>query len=267
MPGGGDGRGLVVHQQVDHAVAVLHVTRPDLLRPEDAQAAAFHHGRPAHADVAVPGCDDHVAASQQRRVAGEAAARHDADHRRHAIHARIAGECGDVQAGDDRHVGVAGPAAPAFGEQHDRQPVFEGDAEHAVGLLVVAHALRAGQHGGVVGHHDGARSLRSEQLAVDAADASDHAVRRRVAHQVFRAAAAALRGHGQRAVFDERAGVAKVGDVLARGALSQLAAPRHRVRARRVEHERVAIDRALQVGAMRCAAGCFGGGRSPSLRR
>ena len=67
--------------------------------------------------------DDHVAAAEQRGVAGEAAARDDADQRRRA---RASGERANVvrsQPGDDRHVGVAGPAAAAFGEQHQRQPV------------------------------------------------------------------------------------------------------------------------------------------------
>ena len=63
------------------------------------------------------------------------------------------------------HVDIARPAAAAFGEQHHRQALRQGDAEQAVGLLVVAHALRAGEHGGVVGHDDGARSLGAELLA------------------------------------------------------------------------------------------------------
>jgi hypothetical protein len=63
-----------------------------------------------------------------------------------------------VQAGDDGGVGVARPPAAAFGKQHHGQ-LLQRDAQHAVGLGVVAHALRAGQHGGVVGHHHGARGL------------------------------------------------------------------------------------------------------------
>ncbi len=65
-----------------------------------------------------------------------------------------------VQAGDDRHVDVARPAAAALGEQHHRQPLARRDGEQAIGLLVVAHALRAGEHGRVVGHDDGARARR-----------------------------------------------------------------------------------------------------------
>ena len=57
-----------------------------------------------------------------------------------------------VEAGDDRHVDVAGPPAAALGEQHDRQPAALGELEQAVLLEVVAHALGAGQHGVVVGH-------------------------------------------------------------------------------------------------------------------
>ena len=72
-----------------------------------------------------------------------------------------------MQPGDDRHVDIARPAAAAFGEQHHRQLLRQRDAEQAVGLLVVAHALRAGEHGGVVGHHDARAPLGAEQRAVD----------------------------------------------------------------------------------------------------
>ena len=70
------------------------------------------------------------------------------------LEAREAREGRDVQAGDDRHVDVARPAAAALGEEHHRQALLARELEQAVGLLVVAHALRAGEHGGVVGHDD-----------------------------------------------------------------------------------------------------------------
>ena len=70
------------------------------------------------------GRDDDVAAAEQGGVAGEAAAGDDADQRHPAAQAREAGEGRDVQAGDDRHVDVARPAAAAFGEQHHRQPLL-----------------------------------------------------------------------------------------------------------------------------------------------
>jgi len=70
---------------------------------------------------AVLGGDDHVAATQQRRVAGKAAPRHDAEHRHLAIQAREAGKSAHMQPGHDRHIDVTGATAAAFGEEHDRQ--------------------------------------------------------------------------------------------------------------------------------------------------
>jgi len=110
-----------------------------------------------------------------------------------------------------------GPAAAAFGKQHDRQLLLQRDAQHAVGLGMVAHALGAGEHGRVVSHHDAARGRRAELRSVDAGDAGDHAVGRRVGDQVALAAARALRSERERAVFDEAALVAQRGQVLACG--------------------------------------------------
>lgn len=45
--------------------------------------------RPAHADIAVAGGDDHVAASEQRGIAGKAAASDDAHHRYRAAQAQL----------------------------------------------------------------------------------------------------------------------------------------------------------------------------------
>ena len=63
-------------------------------------------------------------------------------------------------------------------------------------------------------------------------------------------AAAALGGHGQRAVFDEGAGVAQVGDVLARGAQAQGVALGHGFGAAGVVGEGLALPQALQVGTL-----------------
>ena len=113
----------------------------------------------------------------------------------------------------------------------------QGHAQQAVGLLVVAHALRARQHGGVVGQDHGPRAFGSEHGAIDRSDAGHHAVGRCLGDQVGFAAPAALGRHGQRAVFDEAAGVAQVGDVLARGAHAQGTAPCHRFGAGNVMRE------------------------------
>ncbi len=47
----GHGFGFVFDGDIDHAVGDLDVHRADVFRGEDAEAAAFDHGRAAHADV------------------------------------------------------------------------------------------------------------------------------------------------------------------------------------------------------------------------
>ena len=87
-----DGFALVGDRDVDDAVGHLHRHRADLVGRVDAEPAAFDHRRAAHADVRVRRRDDHVAAAEQRRVAGEAASRIDADARHQCRRAwRIAG--------------------------------------------------------------------------------------------------------------------------------------------------------------------------------
>ena len=94
-----------------------------------------------------------------------------------------------VEAGHAGAVGVAGPAAAALGEEHDGQALALGQLEQPVLLAVVLQALRAGEHGVVVGHHDrpGWPSTR--------ADAADQAVGRRALDQLLerRGAGAARR--------------------------------------------------------------------------
>jgi len=152
-----------------------------------------------------------------------------------------------VQPGHDGHVGVTGTPAAAFGEQNHRQLLIQRDAQQAVGLGMVAHALRAGQHGRVVGHDHRATGFGAMDQAIDAADAGHHAVSRRVAHQVVLAAPAALGGDGQRAVFQKAALVAQVGDVLPRGALALRVAARHGLGTGGVLREGEALLQALQV--------------------
>src|SRR6185295_6151402 len=57
------------------------------------------------------------------------------------------------------------------------------------------------------------------EIAVDAADARDHAVARSFLDQLLQAASRALCGQRQRTVFEERPGIAQVLDVLSRRAL------------------------------------------------
>src|SRR5207302_397309 len=111
-------------------VGHLHRHRPDLLRAEDAEAAALDHGGSAHADVRVGGGDDHVAAAQDGGVAREAAAGVDSHHGHQAA------EPSEPVPGEDAHAAAAthplrgaaracgGPAAAArtataaLGEDH-----------------------------------------------------------------------------------------------------------------------------------------------------
>ena len=214
-----DRLGVVGGAQVDDAVGVLDVDRPDLAGVEHAEAAALDHRGAAHADARVLGRDHDVAAAEQRGVAGEAVAGGDADERHEAAELGEQRERAAVEAGDDRHVDVAGPPAAALGEQHDRQPAALGDLEQPVLLGVVAHALRAGEDRVVVGH-------RHARLAVDLADAADEAVGGRARDQLLARAPALLRGEQQRPVLDEAALVDEVGEVLARGAPAALVAAR-----------------------------------------
>ena len=154
-----------------------------------------------------------------------------------------------MQAGNHGGVGVAGPPAAAFGKQHHGQLLRLRDAQHAVGLGVVAHALRAGQHGGVVAHHHGARFFCPEDRAVDAADARHHAVGGRVGNQILHRPPARLRGNGKLAVFDEAALVAQVGNVLARAAAALRMTLGHGLRPGGVQRVGAALGHALQVGA------------------
>ncbi len=176
-----DGVGLVVDQHVDHAVGDLDVRRADLLGREDAEAAALDHGRTAHADVGVGGGDDHVAAAEQRGVAGEAAAETMPTSGTRPLSPPKSAKASVSRPVDHRRVGVAGAPAAAFGEEHHGQPQpFD-------------RARRAGPScGGSSGPgcrpapcsrttaRRSALLLVAEVVPVDAADPGDEAVGRRV---------------------------------------------------------------------------------------
>ncbi len=116
------------------------------------------------------------------------------------------------------------------------------DAQQPVGLLVVAQTLRAGEHGGVVGEHGATDAL-------DAGEAGEHAIGRRLADQLLDRAAPGLRRVGEGAVLDEAACVAQVGDVLARRAQAARVAARHRLGARGVAQQGFALAQFVQFGA------------------
>ena len=76
---------------------------------------------------------------------------------------------------------------------------------------MVAHALRAGEHGVVIRQHGGLD-------ATDSRHPRDQPVGRGVGDQIILRAPAALRGHRQRAILHEASRIHQVGDVLAGGA-------------------------------------------------
>ena len=177
---------------------------------------------------------------------------HDADHRHQAGERGELAEGVVVQAGDDGHVNVTRTPAAALGEQHHRQLELVRQRQHAVLLVVVAPALGAGEYGVVVGHDHAARLLGAKLAGIDRAYTSHHAVGRRVGDQVIRLAPTGLRGHGQRAVFDEAAvglQVAQRSDVFACRAPALSMALGHRRRAVHVQREGLTLQHAAQVGA------------------
>src|ERR1019366_8606892 len=186
------------------------------LGSEDTETTAFDHGRAAHTDARALSCDDHVAATEQRRVAGETKARHDADGRDKSRQPTEGGEGHDVKAGDGGAVGVTRPAATSLCEEHGRQAEPLDQLEQAVLLAVVHLTLGAGENRVVVreNRHGGALS---EEVAVDPADAGDEAVGRRAPQQPVELPPASLSGGGGPAVLVERTRVKKVLDVLACG--------------------------------------------------
>ena len=258
--GHGHALGLVAHADVDDAAGQLHVDGADLVGREHAEAAAFDHGRAAHADVRVLGGDDHVAGAEEGGVAGEAVAGVDADRGHHAVqpgHRRERGR--DQRAAQPpgcrrpRWPPVRLPPVPARPpppsvKKTTGQAPGPGDLQHAVGLRVVDRALGAGQHRVVVGQHRRACRRRAELGAVDAADAAHHAVGGELADDLLDRQPGARR-QDEAAVLDERALVAQVGDVLARGALVGLAAPRHGVGPGVVEEDGVTLVHLGEVGA------------------
>jgi len=100
-------------------------------------------GGSGHADVAVFGCDDHVAAGQNRGVAGKAVTGVDADHGHQAAELAPVGKREAIEASKPHAIGIARATAAAFGEEHHRQLLAFGQLKHAVFLAVVLPALGA----------------------------------------------------------------------------------------------------------------------------
>ena len=195
--------GLVGDRDVDDAVRRLHRRsgRPRRAGRRRARRPRSSPGRPCRS-IEFSRRDDHVAAAEQRGVAGEAAARRRC--RRAAPGPRAARssakarhvEAGDAERSRCRRAGRRRPrrrTRPAAASSL-------GQLEHAVLLAVVLSALRAGEHGVVVGEHHAARALaRRSRSPLTRADAGDQAVGRACAairSSQRRGAGAARRSRG-----------------------------------------------------------------------
>ena len=181
--------------------------------------------------------DDHVAAAEQRGVAREAAAGGDADQRHQPREPRRSSwNARQSRPATPDAVGVAGAAAAALGEEHDRQAPALGELEQAVLLAVVLLALRAGEHGVVVRHQHAARGASrrtappfTRPMPATRPSAGVRAIR---SSSVRRRRCAAITSGPYSTKVP---GSHEIVDVLARGALAGLAPARDRVGARRVE--------------------------------
>ena len=130
---------LVLHQDIDDAVRHLDRHRPDFLGRVDAEAAALDHRRPAHAERRAFGRDDDVASRRPARCC-----RRSVRPLTTAIIGTSPLSCEKVvkvvRVDRDARADVvlAGPAAAALAEQHQRQPEAVRQLEDPVLLVVVA---------------------------------------------------------------------------------------------------------------------------------
>ena len=154
-----------------------------------------------------------------------------------------------VQSGHADVVGITRTTTTALGKQHQRQLPAVRQLQHAVGLLVVHHALGTGKDRIVIGHHHTPCLLRPHLVAVDGADAGDQAIRGAGRHQLVHRHATPARSQGQRTVFRKAALVHKVQDVFTGGALPRLATLRHGLGPVRVQKLVVACHDRRQVVA------------------
>ena len=244
-----DRLGVVGHGHVDDTVGHLHIGRTDLGRLEHAETPALDHRGTAHADVRSLRGDDHVAATQDRGVPGEAVAAHDPDERDEAAQPREVQERQAIQVGDPRTVGVARAPATTFSEEHDRELLALGELEQTILLLVVPQALRPREDGVVVRHRDDA-------APGDASDTADETVGGCTREQLLDRASPTLSGDDERRVLDERALVEQVRDVLTRGASTAGVPPVDGLGAPVVEHQLVTLEDLREVRRVPCASTC-----------
>ena len=245
LPGGGDGGGVIVDDEVHRTGRPVHRRRTHGLCREGAQPAAGDHGGATHPEVGVLRGDDDVAQSGEGGVAGETPPGDDGHQRDLPTQARHGGEGRDIELHRRGDVGVAGASAAAFGEEDDGQPATARDIEQPVGLVVVARALGAGEDHVVVAHDDGAQQAGA---GVDRPDTADETVGAGTVHQVIVAAPGALGGDREGPVLGETPGDDEVVEVLAGGAATSSVDLRHVLRVPVVEDAGMARGRFGDAG-------------------
>ena len=187
-----------------------------------------------------------ITSAQPRLRSCEAAPVHDAHHR-HLPESAANWLKVVVQARDDRHVGVARPAATAFGKEHHRQLQLVRDAQHAIGLVMVAVGeLLAGPLTRVLAGGPGPVQSAAEswfRIAVIGMPGI-LLVLAGFKREVLQCAAARLRRNRERAILKlpGSSDIAQVGDV---GGACGCLGRELRDRSGCIERRRVAIDHLL----------------------
>ena len=159
---------------------------------------------------------------EDRGVAGEGAAGGDPDHRDGAADPghHVVGGDPLTGGGDVAEVGVAGASACAFSPDDQRRGLFVGELDHPIGLLVTHHALGAGPDRLVVHRDQGGRAVLVEEVAVDRADAGDHAVGGGADAHLLDRHDPVAGGQDQLAHLDPTALIDQLGQALALGQLA-----------------------------------------------
>ncbi len=114
---------------------------------------------------------------------------------------------------------------------------------------MVARALRAREHGIVIGHGRDARLFVAELRRIDRAQPHHQPVGGALFDQLVGGRAAAAPGDRQAAIFDEAARIEQVVEIFARGAMAGLAPLGHRIGPRRVQRAAMPRIDLGQIGA------------------
>ena len=191
---------LVGDRDVDDAVRRLHATsgRPPPAGTRRGRRPRSWRARPCRCSSSSVAMID-VAAAEEHGIAGEAAARGDADQRDQPAQLAEHAERRRVEVPATPCVGVAGPPAAALGEEHDRQPPRSASSNmRSFFWWFCCPACRPAPCSRTTSRRSGPRSS-ANRSPVHAADAHDQPVGgRRCRSAPRRVAPAALRGHDER---------------------------------------------------------------------